>query len=81
MKAGEKHLKMTPSIAKDPVFNITGSPEDDKNYVIVDLVFDTLNEAEQCHAKLLNLWNRVEGSIMNNPQSRIMEVIEDETIY
>ena len=55
--------------------------QDDKNYVIVDLIFDTLNDAEQCHTKLRNLWNRVEGSIMNNPQSRIIEVIEDESIY
>ena len=53
----------------------------DPNYVIVDLEFDTLNEAEACHEKLRNLWSRVEGSVMNNPQSRIIEVIEDESIY
>lgn len=54
---------------------------DDANYVIVDLVFDTLHEAEACHEKLRNLWSNVEGTVMNNPQSRILEVIEDETIY
>ena len=54
---------------------------DDPNYVIVDLVFDTLNEAEDSHAKLRSLWSRVKGSVMNNPQSRIIEVIEDESIY
>ena len=54
---------------------------DDKNYVIIELEFDTLNEAEACHSKLRNLWSRVEGTVMNNPQSRIIEVIEDETIY
>jgi len=54
---------------------------DDKNYVIVDLEFDNLSDAEACHSKLLQLWTSVEGSVMNNPQSRIIEVIEDETIY
>ena len=54
---------------------------DDPNYVIVDLEFDNLSEAEACHDKLRNLWNRVEGTVMNNPQSRIIQVIEDETIY
>ena len=61
-------------------YRISRKP-DDPNYVIVDLEFDTLTEAEACHAKLRNLWNRVEGSVMNNPQSRIIEVIEDESIY
>ena len=54
---------------------------EDKNYVIVELVFETLSEAEGCHWKLRTLWNRVEGTVMNDPQSRIIEVIEDETIY
>ncbi len=48
---------------------------DDPNYVIVDLEFDNLNDAEACHEKLRNLWNRVEGTVINNPQSRIIEVI------
>ncbi len=61
-------------------YRISRKP-DDKNYVIVDLEFDTLNEAEACHEKLRQLWSHVEGSLMNNPQSRIIEVIEDETIY
>ena len=54
---------------------------DEPNYVIVDLEFNTLEEAEKCHAKLRNLWGRVEGSVMNDPRSGIMEVIEDEDIY
>ena len=54
---------------------------DDPKYVIVELVFETLKEAEAGHEKLRKLWSRVEGSVMNNPQSRIIEVIEDEGIY
>ena len=53
---------------------------DDPNYIIIDLEFDTLNDAEECHAKLSNLWNRVEGSVMNNPKSRIIEVVESKDI-
>lgn len=54
---------------------------DDKNYLVIELVFDTLNEAEEFHEKLKELWKQVEGAVMNNPQSRIIEVIEDESIY
>ena len=61
-------------------YRISRKPGDQK-YVIVELVFDTLNEAEECHAKLRNVWSRVEGEVMNAPQSRIIEVIEDEALY
>ena len=61
-------------------YRISRKP-DDPNYVFVDLEFDTVTEAEKCHAKLRNLWGRVEGVVMNNPQARIIEVIEDEDIY
>ena len=49
---------------------------DDPNYIIVDLEFDNLSDAEACHEKLRHLWNRVQGTVMNNPQSRIIEVID-----
>jgi ribosomal protein L35AE/L33A len=49
---------------------------DDPNYVIIDLEFDKLSEAEDFLGSLRNLWNRVEGSVMNNPQARIIEVVE-----
>lgn len=81
--AGKLLLKMILSIVKDrglKHYRISRKPED-SNYVIVDLEFYTLTEAEACHAKLRQLWSRVEGSVINNPQSRIIEVIEDETIY
>ena len=61
-------------------YRISRKP-DDPNYVMVDLEFNSLDEAEACHAKLRTLWSQVEGSVMNNPQSRIIEVIEDEDIY
>lgn len=53
---------------------------DDVNYVLIDLEFDSLNDAEACHEKLRNLWSRVEGSVMNDPKSRMLEVVETESI-
>jgi hypothetical protein len=53
---------------------------DDPNYVMIDLEFDNLSKAEACHINLRSLWSRVEGSVMNNPQSRIIEVVESRNI-
>jgi ribosomal protein L35AE/L33A len=49
---------------------------DNPNFVIIDLEFDTLSEAETFLSSLRNLWRSVEGKVMNNPQSRIIEVVE-----
>ena len=54
---------------------------DDLNYIIVDLEFDNLSDTEACHEKLRNLWNRVQGTVMNNPQSRIVEVINSVDLH
>ncbi|MBE7553351.1 MAG: hypothetical protein HS126_19950 [Anaerolineales bacterium] len=51
-------------------------PIDDPNYAIIDLEFDTLNQAEALLAALRVLWNRVEGQVMTNPQARIVEMVE-----
>jgi hypothetical protein len=49
---------------------------DDPNYVMIDLEFDTTSEAEALLAAMRNVWNRVEGQIMWNPQARIVETVE-----
>jgi ribosomal protein L35AE/L33A len=51
-------------------------PVDDSKYAMVDLEFDTLDEAESFLAALRNLWSRVEGTVVTSPQVRILEVIE-----
>ena len=51
-------------------------PADDPSYVIIDLEFDTLNEAEAALASLRRLWTQVEGKVMVNPQTRILEIVE-----
>ena len=51
-------------------------PTDDKNYVIIDLVFNTVSEAESALVALRKLWSKVEGTVMVNPQTRILEIVE-----
>ncbi len=49
---------------------------DDPNYVMIDLEFDTKEEAEALLAAMREVWRRVEGTIMTNPQARIVETVE-----
>jgi hypothetical protein len=51
-------------------------PLDDEKYVMIDLEFETVNQAEAVLAALRVLWGRVEGTIMMNAQTRIVEVME-----
>lgn len=49
---------------------------DDPNYVMIDLEFDTKAEAEALLAAMRQVWSRVEGTIMRNPQAHIVETVE-----
>ncbi|MEZ4671953.1 MAG: hypothetical protein R3E39_28955 [Anaerolineae bacterium] len=51
-------------------------PVDNANYAIIDLEFDTLQQAEALLAAMQQVWTRVGGSIMMDPQWRISEVVE-----
>ena len=51
-------------------------PIDDANYVMIDLEFDTASQAEALLAAMRVVWGRVEGKIMMNPRSRIVEAVE-----
>ncbi len=54
-------------------------PIDDEKYVIIDLEFATVSQAEALLAAMRVVWGRVEGTIMMNPQARIVEVMETKT--
>lgn len=54
-------------------------PVDQPNYVIIDLEFDTLQQAEALLAAMQQVWGRVGGTLMENPQWRIAEVVEART--
>jgi hypothetical protein len=49
---------------------------DNPSYVILELEFDNLAEAEAMLASLQKLWNQVEGKVMMSPQARIVEAVE-----
>ena len=51
-------------------------PINDPNYVMIDLEFDTPSQAEALLAAMRVVWSRVEGTIMTNPQARIVEAAE-----
>ena len=70
----------------DPVHRIeagvrryaTFRPIDDPNYVIIHLEFDQLSDASALLATLHKLWERVEGKIILNPKTRIVEMLDNE---
>ena len=49
---------------------------DNPNYIILELEFDNLLEAEALLSALQKLWKLVEGRVMTNPKARIVETIE-----
>lgn len=53
-------------------------PVDDPNVAMIDLEFDSTEEAESALAALRQLWSRVEGTVMTNPQVRIAELVESQ---
>ena len=48
------------------------------NYVTIEMEFDTAKEAESTRNALQDVWKRLGGGIMQNPQTHISEVVETE---
>lgn len=51
-------------------------PVDNPNHVMINLEFDTANDAKALLAAMQAVWARVEGTIMMNPKAQIMESVE-----
>ena len=51
-------------------------PIDNPNYSIIDLEFDSSSEVEAFLAAMREVWRRVEGTIIESPRVRIVEVVE-----
>jgi L-rhamnose mutarotase len=49
---------------------------DNPNFVVIDLEFDNLKQAEDALFALRTLWQKIEGKIMINPQIRILNLVE-----
>jgi len=52
-------------------------PAIDPKYVIIDLLFDSVTDAENTLTALQKLWGKVEGTVMANAKTNILEVTED----
>lgn len=51
-------------------------PVDNPNYVMIQLEFDTVGDAEALLTAMRAVWSRVEGTIMTNPKAQIVEIAE-----
>lgn len=60
------------SVKRYRIYRLT----DDPNYVVIDLEFDNLNNAQMALVALKNLWSKVEGTVMVNPKTRILDVVD-----
>ena len=50
-------------------------PVGDAKLVMIELEFDTLSQAEALLAAMQVVWGRVEGTLILNPHTRIVEIV------
>lgn len=53
---------------------------DDPNFVMIDLEFDSIHEAEAMLERLRTLWAGPGGAVMRNPQAWIVETVESRAL-
>jgi hypothetical protein len=51
-------------------------PVDDPKHVIIVLEFEKVDQARATETALRQLWTKVEGTVMSNAQTRILEIVE-----
>lgn len=52
----------------------------DQNFVMIDLEFDSLADAERMLEKLRHLWAGPGGAVMRNPEAWILETVDSKTV-
>ena len=55
-------------------------PIDNPNYAIIDLEFDSVDQAEGLLAALREVWRGVQGTIIESPHVRIVEAVESKEL-
>jgi len=53
---------------------------DDPNYVMIDLEFDSMSQAEAFLVKMEQIWGGQGKSVMQNPRARIANCVENTTL-
>jgi hypothetical protein len=56
-------------------------PVDDPKYIMINLEFNDLKSAEDTLAALQKLWVKVEGKVMMDPKTRIVNKVETIEIF
>jgi len=49
---------------------------DNPDYAIIDLEFDSVSQAESLLAAMQQVWGRVGGTLIHDPQWQIAEIVE-----
>jgi hypothetical protein len=52
-------------------------PADDPNYVVIDLDFDNMEQAQATLTALRNMMTKVEGTLILAPKTSILNVVEE----
>ncbi len=55
-------------------------PIDDTNFIIIDLEFDNLEKAQAAQVALMNIFPKIEGTLIFGVQIKIMNVIESKEL-
>lgn len=55
-------------------------PIDNPNHAIIDLEFDTLAQAQALLAAVQEVWKRVVGTLIHDPQWRFSEVVDSKEL-
>lgn len=53
---------------------------DDTNFIIIDLDFDNLEKAQAVQVALMNIFSKIEGTLIFGVQIKIMDVIESKEL-
>ena len=55
-------------------------PVDDVNFIIIDLDFDDLEKAKSAQAALMNIFPKIEGTLIFGVTTKIMDVVESKEL-
>jgi ribosomal protein L35AE/L33A len=70
---GYAELRQKSSVRSYRVSRLIDRPD----FAMIDLEFDSLKEAQSLLAAVQQLWQRAVGTVINDPQWRISEVVEE----
>jgi hypothetical protein len=54
--------------------------QDDPNYVLIDLEFDTVGEATAFLRTMQRIWSGPGKAVMQNPSGRVADLVEDKAL-